>query len=237
RAVRNAPPPQADLAPPVDPAPGGPVSAGSAGTKIGNGPVKLALVLPLTGQGAVLGAAMRNAAELAYDESQAPDLQILVKDDRGAPDGAREAAQAAVSEGADILLGPLFAANVQAAAVPARNAGKPVVAFSTDATVAARGIYLLSFLPQAEVDRVVEEAVAGGRRSFAALIPETAYGNAVEAQFREAVSRKGARLAGIERYPAGAPGPAIERLAGVITGPAAQADTLFIPETADGLAV
>ena len=105
----------------------------------------------------------------------------------------------------------------------------------TDATVAARGIYLLSFLPQAEVDRIVDESVAGGKRSFAALIPESAYGNAVEAQFREAVARKGARLAGIERYPPGQPGPAVERLAAVITGPAAQADALFLPETPDGL--
>ncbi len=228
RTTRSAPQPQAqaDL-PPAD-APGAP-------GRIGRGAVKVALVVPLSGPGAAVGAAMRNAAELAYEEFQQPDLQILVRDDRGTPDGAREAVQGAIGEGADLVLGPVFAANVQAAAVPARNAGKPVIAFSTDATVAARGVYLLSFLPQAEVDRIVEESVAGGKRSFAALIPESAYGNAVEAQFREAVARKGARLAGIERYAPGAPGPAVERLAGVITGPAAQADTLFLPESADGL--
>ena len=56
----------------------------------------------------------------------------------------------------------------------------------------------------------VDASVADGKRSFAALIPETAYGNAVEAQFREAVARKGARVVAIERYPAGAPGPATE---------------------------
>ena len=178
---------------------------------------------------------MRNAAELAYEEFQQPDLQILVKDDRASPEGAREAVQAALAEGADLVLGPVFAANVQAAALPARNAGKPVIAFSTDAAVAARGVYLLSFLPQPEVDRIVDASVADGRRSFAALIPETAYGNAVEAQFREAVARKGARVVAIERYPAGAPGPAVERLSRVIAGPAPQADALFLPETADGM--
>ncbi|GEP02098.1 penicillin-binding protein activator [Methylobacterium oxalidis] len=204
--------------------------------RIGTGTVKVALVVPLTGQGAALGAAMRNAAELAMEEFQQPDLQILVRDDRGTPDGAREAAQGAIGEGAELVLGPLFAANVQAAAGPARAAGKPVIAFSTDATVAAKGVYLLSFLPQSEVDRVVEEAVAAGKRSFAAMIPENSYGNAVEAQFREAVARKGARLAAIERYAPGAPEPAIQRLAGVITGPAVQADALFLPETPDGLA-
>ncbi|UYW26716.1 penicillin-binding protein activator [Methylorubrum extorquens] len=207
----------------------------TAGNVIGAGTVKVALIVPLSGQGAAVGAALRNAAELAYDDFQKPNLQILVKDDRGTPEGAREATQAAFAEGAEMVLGPLFAANVQAAGGVARGAGKPVIAFSTDAAVAARGVYLISFLPQSEVDRIVDEASAGGRRSFAALIPETVYGNAVEAQFREAVARRGARLVGIERYPAGNPGPAVDRLRGVIAGAGAQADALFVPDTAEGL--
>nr|USU32189.1 penicillin-binding protein activator [Methylobacterium sp. OTU13CASTA1] len=238
---RSAPPvvaasPPADL-PPTDLPPGetGPGPAAS-GTRIGTGAVKVALVVPLTGPGAAVGAALRNAAELAVEDFQKPDLQILVKDDRGTADGAREAAQAALADGAELVLGPLFAANVQAASVATRAAGKPVIAFSTDAAVAARGVYLLSFLPQAEVDRIVDEAVAKGRRSFAALIPENSYGNAVEAQFREAVARKGARLVGIERYAPGNPGPAVGRLSGLITGGGAQADALFLPDTPDGLA-
>ncbi len=222
--TRSAPPPVAEAAP-----------APASGQRIGTGSVKLALIVPLTGQGAAVGAALRNAAELAYDDFQKPDLSILVKDDRGTPEGAREAAQAALNEGAEIVLGPLFAASVQAAGGIARGAGKPVVAFSTDAGVAARGVYLISFLPQSEVDRIVEEATASGRRSFAALIPETTYGNAVEAQFREAVARRGARLVAIERYPAGNPGPAVERLRAVVTGASAPADALFLPDTPDGL--
>ncbi|WP_232632009.1 penicillin-binding protein activator [Methylobacterium sp. Leaf118] len=225
--TQAAPPPVAEAeAPP----------AVAAAPRIGTGSIKVALIVPLTGQGAAVGAALRNAAELAYDDFQKPDLQILVKDDRGTPEGAREAAQAALGEGAELVLGPLFAANVQAAGGAARAAGKPVVGFSTDAGVAARGVYLISFLPQSEVDRIVDEASAAGRRSFAALIPETSYGNAVEAQFREAVARRGARLVAIERYPAGQPGPAIERLRGVVAGSGAQADALFLPDTPDGLA-
>ncbi len=234
RSARRAPPPVAAVEPPSDPA--APAVSASEG-RIGAGAVKMALVVPLTGQGAAIGGAMRNAAQMAFDDAQQPDVTILVEDDHGNPEGAREATERALKEGADLVLGPVFAANVQAAAGPARAAGKPVIAFSTDASVASRGVYLLSFLPQPEVDRIVEEEVAGGRRSFAALIPETAYGNAVEAQFREAVTRRGARLAAVERYPAGAPGPAVQRLNGVITGPTATADTIFIPETAEGLPV
>ena len=241
-AVRRRSAPQAELAPPSDvpQAAGAPAAppvmpAADGSQRIGSGSVKVALILPLNGQGAAVGDAMRNAAQLAYDAAQQPDLSILVEDDRGSPDGARDATQNALRQGAEIVLGPVFAASVQAAASVARTSGKPLIGFSTDATVAARGVYLLSFLPQPEVDRIVDESVVGGKRSFAALIPETAYGNAVEAEFREAVARKGARVAAVERYAPGAPGAAVERLARVITGPGATADALFIPETAEGM--
>ena len=220
---------------PAAPQAGADPAAATSSGQIGAGSVKVALIVPMTGQGAGVGTALRNAAELAYDDFQKPDLAIMVKDDRGTPEGAREAAQAAIAEGAEVVLGPLFAQSVAAVGGSARKAGKPVIAFSTDAVVAARGVYLISFLPQSEVDRVVEEATAGGRRSFAALIPESTYGNAVEAQFREAVARKGARLVGVERYAPADPAAGVERLRGVIAGPGAQADALFLPGAPDGL--
>ncbi len=129
----------------------------------------------------------------------------------------------------------MFAASVRSAGQVARQAGKPVIAFSTDATVATRGVYLLSFLVQAEVDRIVAYAASQGRRSIAALVPETTYGGVAEAQFREAAARNNLRVVAIERYPAGQPQAAVERLRAVIGGSAPQADSLFVPENADGL--
>src|SRR6478735_5236656 len=73
-AVRRRPIPQADLSPPADlpqapaaPNPATPATpAAFAGQRIGTGTVKVALVLPLNGQGAAVGNALRNAAQLAY---------------------------------------------------------------------------------------------------------------------------------------------------------------------------
>ena len=47
-------------------------------------------------------------------------------------------------------------------------------------SVAARGVYLLSFLPETDVNRIVNFAVDHGKRSFAALLPDNAYGSVVE---------------------------------------------------------
>src|SRR5205807_9096449 len=126
-------------------------------TAIGGGKVKVALILPLSASGnaAVAAQSMRNAAEMALAEFNNPDLQLLVKDDRGNAPGAQQAAQQALDEGAEIILGPLFALTVGPVGQAARARGVPVIAFSTDTNVAARGVYLLSFLPEADVERII----------------------------------------------------------------------------------
>lgn len=196
--------------------------------------VKVGLILPLTGGGAT-ATAMKNAAELAIAQFENANVQLIVKDDRASPEGARAAAQECVNEGCEMILGPLFAPAVQAAGQVARGAGRPMIAFSSDATVASRGVYLLSFLPENEVERVIDYAFSQGKRSFAALIPEDAYGAVANTAFQNAVSRRGARLAAVQNFPADRSRlqPAIQAIAPVVAGPAAQADALFIPTRSD----
>jgi len=50
------------------------------------------------------------------------------------------------------------------------------------------------------VTRIVDYAAGTGKRSFAALLPENAYGNVVEVAFKQAVARKGGRVVAFEKY-------------------------------------
>ena len=207
------------------------------GETIGTGAVKIALILPLSsGSGQVAAQSLRNAAELAVqDFAGAQNIQIIVKDDKGTPEGARQATQEALAAGAELILGPLFGPNVQAAATLARAAGKPIIAFSSDALVAQRGVYLLSFLPQSDVQRVVSFAASRGKKSFAALIPQTPYGNVVEAELMSTGNQAGRRVVKTERYQPGNPASLTQAVTQLKTA-IAQADTLFIGENADGIA-
>jgi branched-chain amino acid transport system substrate-binding protein len=204
-------------------------------SSIGAGAVKVGLILPLSGSGnaAVAAKSMRNAAEMALAEFNSPDIQLLVKDDGGSAAGAQAAAQQVLDEGAEIILGPLFALTVGPVGQLARARSVPVIAFSTDANVAARGVYLLSFLPESDVDRIIGYAAGQSRRSFAALVPDNAYGTVVEAAFKQAVARRGGRVAALERYPldkAQMQGPVRN-----VAQAAAQADAIFIPDGADAV--
>ncbi|MBX9647146.1 MAG: penicillin-binding protein activator [Xanthobacteraceae bacterium] len=183
--------------------------AGPAGPQqqplsVGTGQVKVGLILPLSaaGNAGVAAQSMKNAAEMALAEFQNPNVQLLIKDDGGSPQGAQQGTQQALAEGAEIILGPLFAASVPATAQLTRARGTSVIAFSTDSSVAGRGVYLLSFLPESDINRIIDYAAGTGKRSFAALVPDNAYGNVVEAAFKQAVGRKGGRVIAFEKYAA-----------------------------------
>jgi branched-chain amino acid transport system substrate-binding protein len=207
-----------------------PAAAQDAGAALGTGAYKVALVLPLSATGNAGGAAlaMRNAAEMALAEFGSTNIQLLPRDDAGTAQGAQAAAQQAVDDGAQIILGPLFAHSVTAAKSIARNRGVPMIAFSTDSNVAAPGAYLLSFLPESEADRVVTYAVSQGKRSFIGLVPVSAYGSVAEGEFKQAVARRGGRVVALERY--GDDRNKIADVAKAIAQSAAQADALFIPD-------
>ncbi len=212
--------------------PPGPSGAPGQSVSVGNGQVKVALILPLSagGNAAVAAQSMKNASEMALSEFLNPNLQLLIKDDAGSPQGAQQAAQQAVDEGAEIILGPLFATSVPAVAQVARGRGISVIAFSTDSSVASRGVYLLSFLPESDVNRIVEYAATIGKRSFGALLPENAYGNVVEAAFKQAVPKRGGRVVVFEKY--GADRTAAARN---VAGALSSIDTLLLADDGDAV--
>ena len=199
---------------------------------VGTGQVKVGLILPLSASGnaGIAAQSMKNAAEMALAEFQNPNIQLLIKDDAGSAQGAGQGTQQALDEGAEIILGPLFALSVPSTANLTRARNVPVIAFSTDASVAGRGIYLLSFLPESDVNRIVDYAASTGKKSFAAMLPENAYGNVVEVAFKQAVARKGGRVVAFERYGADR-SSAARNIAASLTG----ADALFIADDGDAV--
>jgi hypothetical protein len=206
---------------------GGPAGPPQQPQAVGAGQVKVGLILPqsASGNAGVAAQSMKNAAELALSEFQNPNIQLLIKDDGGSPQGAQQVTQQALDEGAEIILGPLFAGSVPATAQLTRPRGNSVIAFSTDSSVAGRGVYLLSFLPESDVNRIVDYSASIGKKSFAALLPDNAYGNVVEVAFKQAVGRKNGRIVAFEKY--GADRAAAARNVAQSLG---SADALFIAD-------
>jgi ABC-type branched-subunit amino acid transport system substrate-binding protein len=212
-----------------------PAAPTTPATTIGGGQVKVGLILPLSASGnaGVAAQSMRNAAEMALAEFNNPNIQLLVKDDGGSAPGAQQAAQQALAEGAEIILGPLFAHSVGPVGQTARARNVPVIAFSTDANVATRGVYLLSFLPESDVDRIVSYAASQGKRSYLAAVPDNAYGTVVEAAFKQVVARRGGQVVAIERYPLDR--AQMQNTMRSVAQAASRPDTILLPDGADSV--
>lgn len=195
---------------------------------------KVALILPLSapGNAGLAALSMRNAGEQALAEFQDPTIQLIIKDDAGDTQTAKSRTQEALSEGAQLILGPLFAQSVQAASQEANARGVTVIGFSTDANVAQSGTYLLSFLPQNDVNRIVSHTVKSGKRTIAALIPNSAYGAVAEAALKQQVSQSGGTIIAIGKYDEekDSVAQAVGNMSNVLSGSKAQANALFIAD-------
>ncbi|WP_316862334.1 penicillin-binding protein activator [uncultured Cohaesibacter sp.] len=211
-------------------------AADPTGEVLGSGTVRVALLTPTSGPGAVgqAGQAIRNAAAMALQDYSSADLQLIVKDVGSGTTAASQQASRALAEGAQLIIGPLRSDAVKQAGRVAKPAGVPMIAFSTDTGAAAPGVYLINFSPENDVERILSYASSQGKRSMAAMVPTNAYGNVVEAALRQYASRYGIRVMTIEKYKSGSqPDPfGLQQAAEGVAKVKDQIDMVFIPEAA-----
>ena len=232
--VRTVPaPPGPPQSPSAMPLPTGPVRAEPLAPPPSGGPVKVALLVPLSGSNAELGKAMLEAAQLALFATSSERMTVMPRDTAG-PGGAAGAARSVLAEGAQLILGPLVTADVEAVKPLAAEARVNVIAFATQTQVAGGNVFLLGFLPRQEVQREVAFARERGLNRFAALVPSTPYGRLMAEALSEAVAASGGSVGKIEVLDGAG---AVRRLAGVSpTGPAAgEFDALLLPLGGDQL--
>lgn len=192
-------------------------------------PVRVGVILPFgSGTPAVkaLAAAMLKSAQLALYDSGNKDIVLMTADEGATPESAAGAAVKLLDQGAEILIGPLYATSVRAISHEARDRGVPVLAFSTDRSVAGDGIYLMGFLPQNDTNRVVSFALSHGHHKLAALVPNSPYGEVTLDAMKSALTAGNGELGPVEHFYATADGilPAANRIAKT------DADAVFIPQ-------
>ena len=161
---------------------------------------KVALLLPLSGRHAQIGAALLNAAQLALFDIADERFALVVRDTGGTADGARLAIQSALEERVGLVLGPLFGASVPAVAEETRFVGINLIGFSNDTGVAGDAVFIAGLPPREQITRVIDFAGRQGLRRFAILTPRSAYGDEVLRAAREAILRQGGELVRVVSY-------------------------------------
>ena len=162
--------------------------------------IKVAILLPLSGQHEKLGQAMLQASQMALFDIGSNNFELLPKDTKGTPSGARIAARAALKDGAKLVLGPIFSPSVKSARQVTQSANVNMIAFSTDWTLANSRTFLMGFLPFDQVDRVVNYAARAGYGNIGVLSPNDNYGNAVMSAYNMVSNSIGINTTNITRY-------------------------------------
>lgn len=163
-------------------------------------PVNIAILLPLSGAQSGLGQSMLQGAQLAMFEMGYTNFNLMPRDTKGAQSGAVAAATSAINDGAQLILGPLFADSVRAIKPITRSKNINIIAFSTDWTLADNHTFLMGFMPFSQVDRVTKYALSKGYKDYALIAPQDAYGNAVTGQFSQIVLNNNRTLTKSIRY-------------------------------------
>jgi hypothetical protein len=166
-------------------------------------PVKVALLLPYgTGDPGreQIARSLENAARLAQADLQNATLDLTVYPPAGTTQGGAAAAAQAVSEGAKIIIGPLFSTETAGAQASAASGGLTVLSFSNNASVAGGNVYILGTTFENPADRLVSYGRSRGLGNYAVVYPSGLEGETARDAVSQAVGRRGATLVSSQPY-------------------------------------
>ena len=162
---------------------------------------RVGMLLPLTGSAATVGKGMKNSALLALDDVQNSNLVLQFYDTQSSQSGARIAIENAVSQQADLIIGPLMSTEVQASSGRAVADNIPMIAFSTSQDVLQPGVYTLGLLIDEQVERIMNYAAAEGRSRLALLVPDNNLGLSVARAAVRTAQKNSSTIVKIAFYP------------------------------------
>ncbi len=177
-----------------------PVKKKQAPMPAGAPPVKVAILLPLSGQHKELGQSMLRSSQMALFDIGHKGFELMPQDTKGTQEGAAIAAQKAVNEGAQLILGPVFANSVRGARQAIQGSGINIVAFSTDWTLAGGNVFIMGFLPFDQVERITSFAASQHINRVGVLAPNTPYGSAVVSAYRSHAPKTGLTTPNIQLF-------------------------------------
>ncbi|MCG7493695.1 penicillin-binding protein activator [Thalassobius sp. Cn5-15] len=157
-----------------------------------NRPVTVALLVPGGSDNAgdqILARSLQNAARLAIADLEGVDINLRVYNTAGDPTQAATQAVTAVSDGAKIILGPVYSASANAVAVAVAPSGVNVLSFSNNAQVAGGNLFILGPTFQNTAERLIDYAAKQGKANVVVAHDTSVAGNLARAAITDAVNR------------------------------------------------
>ncbi len=159
----------------------------------------MAVLLPLSGDNAATGRAIRTSVELAVLQNAPETLSVSFYDTAADAQSTFDAVLAAKPE---IVVGPLFADNARTMR-DIKDEGLPVLAFTSDETAVGDGVMSVSLLPNNSIETIVSEMASNNKRGMIMLAPDTSVGHMMAGAAETASRIYNVPVRGIFFYQAG----------------------------------
>ncbi len=143
---------------------------------------------------------LQNSARMALDDLSGANIQLRVYPTRGTKLGAEDAASLAISEGSDIILGPVYSDAASAAASVAAPNGVNVLAFSNDTQIAGENLFLLGDTFESRARRLLSHGREQGRSRALIVHADNPSGKSGQEAIANAAAELGVTIAGIAPY-------------------------------------
>ncbi len=166
-------------------------------------PVPVALLVPRgSGQAgdAALAQSLENAARLAMSDLQNVQIDLRVYDTAGNAGTASTVAQQAASDGAKIIIGPVYAQAANAAGLAVLNNGVNVLSFSNNPSIAGGNVFVLGPTFQNTANRLVNYARGQGKTGMVIVHSNDAAGQLGQTAIANALGSSRVNNAGSVGY-------------------------------------
>ena len=154
------------------------------------GPIRIALLAPLSGDFDGAGRELSNGTAMALFDMPGVQAELMAFDTAGDADLTNAAVLLAASKQADIIVGPLFGQNAAGIADALETEGLVALAFSNDGSVAGQQVLVMGRTATAETARIIRHAASEGARNIVIFGKHGAVGDAVA---RKAIAEQSAQ--------------------------------------------
>jgi hypothetical protein len=213
----------------------GALQGGGAGPTIDTSePVRVALLVPKTGDANAVAASLENAARMAIADLTNVKIDLRVYDTQGSTEQAAVLAQQAVGDGAQVILGPLFADAANAAGVAIAGQNVNVLSFSNNTSIAGGNVFVLGPTFANTANRLMGFASRQGKTSVVIVHPDNVEGQFGRNAVQQAAANNGVAVASVNPFEFSQQG-VVSAIAGVKSAMSSTgADTLMIAANSAG---
>ncbi|MBK1651659.1 penicillin-binding protein activator [Halorhodospira halochloris] len=165
-------------------------------------PGQLALLLPLSGEFAAAGEAIREGVLAAYYSSDFDHPAVTVYDTAGDPERAVKAYRTAVGDGAQHIIGPLTKEELERLIADIDQFDVPILALnsSDEPSAIPDNMIQFSLSPEREAKQAALQARQRGWEAVVSLTSDNSWGERVSSAFAEAFEEAGGIIAQSANY-------------------------------------